>query len=88
MADEGLISTKKPHFNDQHKMLRAYIHELFCEKSATVAITPLEAQPSVVMMPAPEFHTPEDISRLVVESQAETQPQALFRYSHTGACGS
>jgi len=69
MADKGLISLKKPDFDDQHRMLHAYIHELLCEESATAVITQPEVQ---------QFHTPEDISRLVVESHAETRPQALF----------
>jgi len=70
MADEGLISSKKPHLNDQHRILRDYLHALLCEE--------IEARPSMVMPSASEFHTPEAASRLEAEPLAEIQPQALF----------
>jgi len=82
MADKGLTSSKKQHFNDQHKMLHAYIHALLCKESATVVIAQPEAQPAIAMTPAPEFHTPEDVSRLVVESQAETTCKLFLILQH------
>jgi len=94
MAEKRLISIKKPHFSDQHRMLRDYIRALLSEEiTAVLEAAKLGSWPVVKApqsaseirmqeehaMCSPGLGATVDASTQEVDSEAEArQPQALF----------